>query len=75
MRLVYLPAYSPDMNPIEEAFSCIKAAIRRNRDYVLGELGDGAYADPYAMLWQTVYDTVTPEKARGWFRDSGYGTF
>jgi hypothetical protein len=36
MRLVYLPAYSPDFNPIEEGFSAMKAWIRRNREYVLG---------------------------------------
>jgi transposase len=27
--LVFLPAYSPDFSPIEEAFSKIKAALRR----------------------------------------------
>ena len=29
-RLVYLLAYSPDLNPIEEAFSSIKAWLRGN---------------------------------------------
>ncbi|RXW12687.1 hypothetical protein EST38_g13170 [Candolleomyces aberdarensis] len=33
MRLLFLPPYSPDLNPIEEAFSSIKAWIRANRDY------------------------------------------
>lgn len=28
-RLLYLPAYSPDLNPIEMAFSKLKAALRR----------------------------------------------
>lgn len=73
MQLIYLPAYSLDMNPIEEAFSCIKAAIRRNRNYVLGELGGGVHADLYVMLRKTVYGAVTPEKVKGWFGDSGYG--
>ncbi|EIM79054.1 uncharacterized protein STEHIDRAFT_69968 [Stereum hirsutum FP-91666 SS1] len=73
MRLVFLPTYSPDLNPIEEAFSCIKASIRRNRDYILGELDRGRAGDPYFVLWQTVYDSVTPEKARGWFTHAGYG--
>lgn len=27
-RLIYLPPYSPDFNPIEEAFSAIKAWLR-----------------------------------------------
>lgn len=71
MRLVFLPAYSPDLNPIEEAFSSIKAWIRANRDYVLGELTGGAHCEPYKMLWDAVF-TVTPEKALGWYRHSGY---
>lgn len=50
MRLVYLPAYSPDLNPIEEAFSCIKSWIRCNRDYVLGELDGHHLSDPYKIL-------------------------
>jgi transposase len=28
-ELIYLPAYSPDFNPIEEAFSKIKGMVRR----------------------------------------------
>lgn len=30
VRLIYLPPYSPDLNPIEEAFSYVKAHIRRH---------------------------------------------
>ncbi|KII84378.1 hypothetical protein PLICRDRAFT_117848, partial [Plicaturopsis crispa FD-325 SS-3] len=54
------------------AFSAIKAWIRSNRDYVRGELTGEAACDPYTMLWNAVFSTVTPEKAEGWFRDSGY---
>lgn len=72
MRLIYLPPYSPDLNPIEEAFSCIKAWIRRNRDYVVGEMTGEVTCNPYRVLWEAVFDSVTPEKARGWFGDSGY---
>ena len=35
VRIEYLPPYSPDINPIEEAFSQIKAFIRRNNDIFL----------------------------------------
>ncbi|EIN04445.1 hypothetical protein PUNSTDRAFT_76079, partial [Punctularia strigosozonata HHB-11173 SS5] len=69
--LVFLPAYSPDLNPIEEAFSSIKAWIRANRDYVLGELEGDVRCDPRQMLYDAVF-SVTPEKARGWFAHSGY---
>jgi hypothetical protein len=66
MRLVFLPAYSPDLNPIEEAFSAIKAWIRKNRDYVLEEI-TGTHGNPYKMLWDVMF-SVTPEKAMGWFQ-------
>ena len=71
MRLIFLPAYSPDLNPIEKAFSAIKAWIRANRDYVQGELTGGAQGDPYRMLWDAVF-SVTSENALGWFCHSGY---
>jgi hypothetical protein len=71
MRIVFLPAYSPDLNPIEEAFSAIKNWIRTNRDYVLGEIAGGNNGNAYKMLWDAVF-SVTPDKALGWFRHSGY---
>jgi hypothetical protein len=71
MRIVFLPTYSPDLNPIEEEFSSIKNWIRTNRDYVLGEVAGQHNGDPYWMLWEAVF-SVTPEKALGWFKHSGY---
>ncbi len=71
MRLLYLPAYSPDLNPIEEAFSALKSWLRSNRDYVLGEM-EGAAVDAYALIWEATYAVMTPESARGWFRHSEY---
>jgi transposase len=35
VRLEYLPPYSPDFNPIEEAFAELKAWIRKN--YLLAD--------------------------------------
>ena len=70
--LLYLPPYSPDLNPIEEAFSSMKAWIRANRDFVLEQLNPRYEAgDPIDMIRQAVF-TVTPEKAWGWFKHSGY---
>lgn len=71
-RLRYLPAYSPDFNPIEEGFSAMKAWIRRNRDFVSAELTGDPTCDPYAMLWEGVFESMTPEKIVGWYRDCGY---
>jgi hypothetical protein len=71
MQLLYLPSYSPDLNPVEEAFSVIKGWLRSNRDYILGET-EGPASDPYALMWEAAYSSVTPEKAYGWFRHSEY---
>lgn len=60
--LVYLPPYSPDLNPIELAFSKIKQSLR--------SLG----ARTKSALWeamQNVLDRVTPTDAAGFFRHCG----
>jgi len=41
VRVEYLPPYSPDLNPIEEAFSKIKHFLRRHQDYYLATTDDG----------------------------------
>lgn len=58
-----LPAYLPDLNPIEEAFSKVKALLKKaaaGTKEALMEAMAGALA------------AVTPEEARGWFVHSGY---
>jgi transposase len=61
--LVFLPSYSPDLNPIEEAFSKIKALVRkvgaRVREALVEAIGRALAA-------------VTPEDATGWFTHAGY---
>jgi transposase len=37
-RLVYLPPYSPDLNPIEQAFAKFKAALRRAAERTRGRI-------------------------------------
>jgi transposase len=61
--LVFLPSYSPEMNPIEEAFSKIKQLVRKAGARVREELG-AAIARALAA--------VTPEDAAGWFAHAGY---
>jgi len=69
-RLWYLPPYSPDLNPIEEAFSKIKHFIRRNQDYYYtpnGNEGDGILYDMYEVL-----DIVSGDDAAGYIAHAGY---
>ena len=61
--LVFLPSYSPDLNPIEVAFSKIKALVRKEGARVREALVE---AIGRALA------TVTPEDAAGWFAHAGY---
>ena len=62
-RLLFLPTYSPDLNPIEQAFAKTKAALRRlqARSYeaVVAAVGEALAA-------------VTPGDCAGFFRAAGY---
>ncbi len=61
--VVFLPSYSPDMNPIEEAFSKIKQLVRK------------AGARVREALIETIaraLAAVTPEDGAGWFAHAGY---
>ncbi|TFK62727.1 hypothetical protein BDN72DRAFT_741573, partial [Pluteus cervinus] len=63
--LIYLPPYSPDFNPIEEAFSAIKAWLRRHERDFTGPL------DVPWLVHQAI-NAISTEDARGWFADCGY---
>ncbi|VDC07111.1 unnamed protein product [Peniophora sp. CBMAI 1063] len=67
VRIEYLPAYSPDLNPIEEAFSKIKHFLRRHGQYY-------AEADEEAKRWDLyeVMDIITDIDACGYFLHAGY---
>jgi transposase len=62
-KLVFLPPYSPDFNPIEQAFSQVKATLRRRQLRTLDELW---HAFGQSLDW------VTPTHAANYFRNSGY---
>ena len=53
-RLVYLPSYSPDFNPIELTFSTIKQWLRLNRDRVNREL-ESVDGTVYNVFWEAVH--------------------
>ena len=71
-RLLYLPAYSPDFNPIELAFSSIKVWLRANctRLNAEFEIEDSSI---YNAIWEVVY-SVTADDAKGWYSHCGYNT-
>lgn len=67
VRIEYLPPYSPDLNPIEEAFSQVKAFIRRNNDIFLS----GTVTDIMFDLLEA-FEIVTDVNAMGYFIHAGY---
>lgn len=71
VKLVYLPPYSPDLNPIEECFSYVKAYIRRRGHEFRDIVEQGDVAAPYLFLYEAL-ETVTPAASYGWFSHSGY---
>jgi len=62
-ELVFLPSYSPDLNPIEEAFSKIKGIARK-----VGARTREALEEAIAVA----LSTVTSEDSAGWFKHAGY---
>jgi transposase len=62
-ELLYLPPYSPDLNPIEEAFSKVKGLLRqagaRTREALVEAIG-------------RALDAITSRDARGFFGHCGY---
>ena len=62
-ELLYLPPYSPDLNPIKEAFSKVKGLLRRarvrSREALIEAMG-------------RALDAVTMKDIRGFFKHCGY---
>jgi transposase len=61
--VLYLPSYSPDLNPIEQLFAKFKALLRK------------AAARTLTALWQTIgtsLDDFTPAECQNYIVNSGY---
>ena len=63
--ILYLPPYSPDLNPIEQLFAKLKALLRK------------AAARTKDELWSTIgrlLDAVPPAECANYLRHCGYGS-
>ena len=63
-RLVLLPKYSPDLNPIEQVFAKLKHLLRK-----AGARSREAVSDAIAKL----LDAYTPNECANYYREAGYG--
>ncbi len=62
-RLLFLPPYSPDLNPIELAFAKLKALLRKASERSVED------------LWTKIgdlLDTFTPDECQNYFSHAGY---
>jgi transposase len=62
-RVLYLPPYSPDLNPIELAFAKLKALLRREENRTVAALQD---------YLGRVLDAFSPEECLNYMRHAGY---
>ena len=60
---MYLPPYSPDLNPIELAFAKIKARLRAAEVRTIERVED---------FFGTVHDDFTTDECRNYVRHAGY---
>ena len=64
-ELLYLPPYSPDLNPIEQLFAKLKALLRKTA------------ARTVSTLWEAIgalLDSFEPDECANYFRHAGYGS-
>jgi len=62
-QVVFLPTYSPDFNPIEQAFAKLKGLLRN---------AEARTVDAIHTATQRHYPDITPDDTRGFYREAGY---
>jgi hypothetical protein len=63
--LLYLPPYSPDYNPIEEAFSYIKNYLRKHDELMQ------VIPDPVVLI-KAAFHSITSDHITSWVSHAGY---
>jgi transposase len=61
-ELLYLPPYSPDLNPIEKAWAKLKQLLRSTK---------ARTAEALEQAIAELLPQITPQNAQAWFRHSG----
>ena len=64
-KLFFLPKYSPDLNPIEQAFSKIKTLLRKAAERTV------------EAVWKQLgklLDTISPQECANYFKNAGYAS-
>jgi transposase len=64
-RLMFLPAYSPDLNPIENAFAKIKSVLRK---------AERRSFDAICQCLGRHLNRFNPEECANYFANAGYGS-
>lgn len=62
-QVIFLPPYSPELNPIEEMWSKIKNSLRRK---------SARCKKTFKKAIKKSYEAVTTENIMGWFQHAGY---
>ena len=65
VRVVYLPPYCPELNPIEMCFSVVKSHLRRTQALVRA-------VDEVDEIYRAAGQLITPELCEQLYRHSGY---
>ncbi len=68
-KLIYLPPYSPDFNPIEMAFSKLKAALRKAAARTIPELWD-VIAEVIEHFRPEQFKTISPPQDTTWIKSN-----
>jgi transposase len=61
--VLFLPTYSPDLNPIENCWAKVKSCLRALKPCSLPDLLDALVE---------AFSSITPQDILGWFRHCGY---
>ena len=63
--VLYLPPYSPDLNPIEKVFSSVKYYLKDHDEVI-------QVANNFKKVFSSAFEAITAEQCNSWINKSGY---